>query len=370
MFRNRRWAALAALFLAFSLVAAACGDDDSSSSGTTDTTAAGGSSSGATGGSTIDYSTCEGSITGSGSSFVDAYHQAAIDALSEDSPLEVTYNSVGSGTGKEEFGSGLTDFAGTDSLVKEGDGPTAGEFVYVPTVAAPITVSYNLSGVDGLQLSADTLAGIFQGDIKTWDAPEIAADNPDADLPSTDIIIAHRADGSGTTSNFTKYLDDASDVWTLGAGDTVEWPSDSQAGQKNTGVAQIIQDNDGAIGYVDLSDADALGLTYASIKNKDGDYVQPTLDGATAALSGAEVNDDGSYNPLNAAGADAYPITSPTFLLVRTNYDDQATADAVTCFATFLVTDGQSVAADVLYASLPDNLRQKALDQIDQIGVG
>ncbi len=367
MFRNRRWAALAALFLAFSLVAAACGDDDSSS-GTTDTT--GGSSPTAAGdGSTVDFSACEGSITGSGSSFVDAFHQAAIDALSEVSPLEVTYNAVGSGTGKEEFGSGLTDFAGTDSLVKEGDGPTAGEFVYVPTVAAPITVSYNLSGVDGLQLSADTLAGIFQGDIKTWDAPEIAADNPDVDLPSTDIIIAHRADGSGTTSNFTKYLDAASDVWTLGSGDTVEWPSDSQAGQKNTGVAQIIQDNDGAIGYVDLSDADALGLTFASIENKAGNYVQPTLDGATAGLAGAEINDDGSYNPLDAAGSDAYPITSPTFLLVRTNYDDQATADAVTCFATYLVTDAQAIAPDVLYAPLPDNLLQKAMDQIDQIGV-
>jgi phosphate transport system substrate-binding protein len=352
------------LLLVFGLVAAACGDDgDDTSSDTTE--AAGGEPADAG-----DYSGLSGSITGSGSSFTDAFLQEAIVAFADVSDLEVTYNAVGSGTGKEEFGGDLTDFAGTDSLVKDGDGPEAGSFLYVPTVAAPITVSYNLSDVPDLQLSADTLAGIMQGDITSWDDEAIAADNPDADLPSEDVIIVHRADGSGTTSNFTKYLDKASDVWTLGAGDEVEWPTSSQAGEKNTGVAQLIKDNEGAIGYVDLSDAEASGLTFAAIKNKDGEYVLPTLEGVSSGLEGAEVADDLTYDPLDAAGADAYPITSPTYLLVRTTYADQQTADNVKGFLTFVLTDAQDLAEDVAYAKLPDSLREKALAQLDQITVG
>lgn len=351
------------LVLIFGLVAAACGSssNDAGSGGTT-TTAAGGSG--------IDYSALSGSLTASGASFPDAFYQDVIAAFADVSPLDVTYNSTGSGTGKEQFGSGLTDFAGSDSLVKEGDGPAAGSFLYVPTVAAPITVSYKLKGVPTLQLSADTLAGIMQGDIKSWDDPAIAADNPDATLPNENIVIVHRADGSGTTSNFTKYLDKASDVWKLGVGDQVEWPAASQAGEKNTGVAQLVKDNEGAIGYVDFSDATAAGLTFASIKNKDGKYVQPSLEATSAGLDGATVNADLSYDPLDAAGADAYPITAPTYLLVRTTYKDQATLDNVVGFVTYVLTEGQALAQDVGYAKLPDSLREKALAQLDKITVG
>lgn len=353
------------LLVAFGLVAAACGGGDDGETGSSDTTA---SSDGSTSG--VDYSALSGSITGSGSSFTDAFLQEAIVAFADVSDLEVTYNSVGSGTGKEQFGSDLTDFAGTDSLVKDGDGPAAGTFLYVPTVAAPITVSYNLPDVPDLQLSADTLAGIFQGDITSWDDAAVAADNPDADLPAEDITIVHRSDGSGTTSNFTKYLDKAADGWTLGAGDQIEWPTSSQAGEKNTGVAQLVKDNEGAIGYVDLSDADASGLTYAAIQNQDGEYVLPTLEGVSSGLEGADVADDLSYDPLDAAGADAYPITSPTFILVRTTYADQATVDNVVGFLTFVLTEAQDLAEGVSYAKLPDSLRERALAQLDKITVG
>jgi phosphate transport system substrate-binding protein len=350
------------LILAFGLLAAACGGDDAKDeTGGTDSTEADSSA----------YADLTGSITGSGATFPDAFYQAAIDAFGDVSDLSVTYNAVGSGTGKEEFGGNLNNFAGTDSLVKDGDGPAAGSFLYVPTVAAPITISYNLSGVDELQLSPDTLAGIFQGSITSWDDEAIAEDNPDADLPSKDIVMVHRADGSGTTSNFTKYLAKAAPTaWTLGSGDTVAWPTSSQAGQKNTGVAQLIKDNDGAIGYVDFSDAEATGLTYAAIKNKDGEFVAPSLDGVVAGLEGATVNEDLSYDPLDAAGKDAYPITAPTYILVRTTYADQATLDNVKGFVTFLLTEGQDLAADVSFAKLPDALREQALAQLDKLTVG
>jgi phosphate transport system substrate-binding protein len=365
---KKKLLAMLSLLLVFGLVTAACGGDDSD-----DTSKTGGTTGSTTGGagSDVDDTALSGTITGSGSSFTDAFIQAAIDSFSDGSDLSVTYNPTGSGQGKKDFGANLVSFAGTDSLVKDGDGPAAGSFLYVPTVAAPITISYNLSGVDDLQLSAGSLAGIFSGTIDKWDDAEIKADNPDADLPSKGIVMVHRADGSGTTSNFTKYLTKAAGAaWTLGSGDTVAWPANSQAGQKNTGVAQIIKDTDGAVGYVDLSDAEATQLTFAKVKNQAGRYVDPTIEGARAALEGATVNADLSYDPLDSAGEAAYPITSPTYLLVRTRYADQKTADNVKGFITFLLTDGQKLAGDVSYTKLSTDLQAKALAQLDKITVG
>jgi phosphate transport system substrate-binding protein len=314
------------------------------------------------------YAGLSGTLKASGASFPDAYYQEVITSFQDVAPdVTVNYNATGSGTGKKEFGQGLTDFAGSDSLVKDSDGVAAGSFLYVPTVAAPITVSYNLSGVTALKLSPDTLAKIFQRDIKTWNDAAIAADNTGMTLPNKPITVVHRSDGSGTTSNFTKYLDSASEAWKLGAGDTVAWPADTQAGAKNTGVAQLVKQTDGAIGYVDLSDAQASQLVFAEVKNKDGRFVAPTLEGTTAGLNGAQVADDLSYNPLNATGPDAYPITAPTFILVRTSYGDANKAKLVKAFLTYLLTDGQAKAKDVSFAPLPDSLRQKALAQLDKV---
>lgn len=315
-----------------------------------------------------DYAGLAGELKASGASFPDAYYQEVISSFKEAAPdVTINYNATGSGTGKKQFGQGLVDFAGTDSLVKDTDGVAAGSFLYVPTVAAPITISYNLQGVDKLQLSPDTLAKIFQTEIKTWSDPAIAADNPGAKLPSTPIVVAHRSDGSGTTSNFTKYLTAASPAWKLGSGDTVAWPATTQGGEKNTGVAQIIKQSNGAIGYVDLSDAKETGLTFAALKNKDGQFVTPTLEGVTAGLEGAEVKEDLSYNPLNAAGAAAYPITAPTYIVVKTKYDDAKKAELVKGFLKFLLNDGQELAKDVDFAALPASLKEKALAQVDKI---
>jgi phosphate transport system substrate-binding protein len=357
--------------LAFTAACSSGNDTDTSA-----TTTAGSGSTGTTagdgGGADIDYASLEGSITGSGSSFQDAFEQASIEAfLDEATGADVTYNSVGSGQGKQEFGQGLTDFAGTDSLVKAdgSDGVEEGSFLYVPITAAPITVSYNLDGVDELNLSAATLANIFDTDITNWNDPAIAADNPDATLPDQPITVVHRSDGSGTTSRYTSFLETAAAAdWTLGHGDSVAWAASTQAGEKNTGVAQLISSTPGAIGYVDLSDADAAGLVYANIQNAAGDFEAPTLEGASAALDGAEVPDDLSINTINAEGDGVYPITAPTFVLVRTSYDDPAVADLVKGYVRFLLTDAQDLAEENGYAPLPDGLDQQALAQLDGIG--
>ncbi|HEX7744048.1 MAG TPA: phosphate ABC transporter substrate-binding protein PstS [Micromonosporaceae bacterium] len=322
------------------------------------------------GGAGNDLANLSGELKASGASFPDAYYQEVIGAFQDEAnKVTINYNATGSGTGKKQFGQGLVDFAGTDSTVKpEKDGVKEGEFLYVPTVAAPITVSYNVQGVDKLQLSPDTLAKIFSAQIKTWNDPAIAADNSGVTLPNTAITVAHRSDGSGTTNNFTKYLAAAApSTWKLGNGDTVAWPATTQGGEKNTGVAQIVKQTNGAIGYIDLSDAKASGLKFAALKNKDGKFVEPTLEGVTAGLEGAEVKEDLTYNPLNAAGAEAYPITAPTYILVKTKYDDANKAKLVKAFLTYLLKDGQDLAKEVDFAPLSDNLKQKALAQVEKI---
>ncbi len=311
-------------------------------------------------------------LNGSGSTFQKTFDEAAIAAFHDKEPnVTVNYAGGGSSKGKTDLQTKTVDFAGTDSTIKPEDMSKyqGGKVLYFPTVAAPITVSYNLRGVDKLQLSPQTLAGIFSGTIKKWNAPEIAADNSGTTLPATDIVIVHRAEGSGTTSNFSKYLAAAGgSAWTLGTpGDTVNWPASSQAGQGNAGVAQIVKQTDGAIGYVDYSDAVASGLVFASIKNKDGKFVAPTLDGASAAIANATIHDDLTYSPLDPAGPDVYPITSPTWIIVYATQTDKAKGQALKDFLTFLLNDGQSLAKDAKYAPLPDSLKQKAIAQLDKI---
>ena len=308
-------------------------------------------------------------LNGSGATFPQAFYEEVIGAFKEVQPgITVNYGGGGSGKGRQELQDMVVDFAGSDGLVKAEDAPRykGGAFLYFPTVAAPITVSYNLGDVKDLKLDAPTIARMFQRQIKQWDDPAIKALNPEASLPGTAITVVHRADGSGTTENFTRYLTAAApDAWTLKSGSTVEWPADTQAGNGNTGVAQLVKSSPGAVGYVDLSDSKAAGLQQASLRNKAGSFVKPTLEGTSAALEGVTVNDDLSYNPLNADGTQAYPIAAPTWILAYRNQPDKAKAEALRSFLRFLLNDGQDLAGDVDYARLPKSLQAKAMAQLD-----
>jgi phosphate transport system substrate-binding protein len=364
---RKHWRVLLAVLAVFALIAAACGGDDDDSSSNT---SAGGEPS--TTASGVDYSSLSGTLNGSGATFPQAFYETAIAGLAEEAPnLTVNYGGGGSGKGKTDLADGVVDWAGSDSLVKPEDMAkydSGGGIFYFPTVAAPITVSFNLSGVDKLQLDADTLAGIFSRKITKWNDSAIAATNDGVDLPSTDIVVAHRADASGTTNNFTKYLMTAAPTtWTLGNGDTVNWPTDTQAGNGNPGVAQIISQTNGAIGYVDLADATAAKLDTASVKNAAGKYIAPTLDGAQAAVAGATVNADLTYNPLNAAGAKAYPITAPTYVIVYKTSKDSAKTPLIQGWLNYVLGPAQDLAKDAGFASLPSSLKDQAVAQIDQI---
>ena len=311
-------------------------------------------------------------LNASGATFPQSYYEEVIGAFKQkDSNITVNYAGGGSGKGRQDFADQVTDFGASDAPYNATDaaGVKGGTFFYFPTVAAPITVSYNLKGVKNLQLSAETLAKTFSGAIKTWDDAAIKAENKNAKLPSTAITVVHRADSSGTTENFTKFLTAAAPTaWTLGAGSTVSWPADTQAGQGNPGVGQIVKGTDGAIGYVDFADAKALKLSFAKIKNKDGKYVAPSVKATTAAVDKAQVKDDLTYDPLNASGASAYPIAAPTWLLVYQNQSDSAKGKAIKSFLNYVYGNGQKLAPEVDYAPLPKSLLDKAKAQVKQVG--
>ncbi len=365
--RGGRLTWLVALLAVVALFAAACGSDDAADENTDEgsspaETAADGAP------SDDDIAALTASIAGGGASFPDAYYQAVNADFNGIAGAErVTYAKSGSSDGRSQLAAGTVDFAGSDSLPKDGE-DFGGTLLFFPTVAAPITVSYHLEGVDELNLTPDVIAGIFQAEITTWDDEKIAADNPDADLPSTPITVVHRSDGSGTTNNFTKFLVAAApDVWTLDSGDEVNWPASTQGAEKNSGVAEVINQTDGAIGYVDLADAGKAGLSIANVANADGEFIAPSVAAVQAALEGAEIADDLTYNPLNSPGEGAYPITAPTWILVVAEQTDAAKAETLSAYLRYLLTTGQQEASGTGYTALPTELAEKAIAQIDQI---
>jgi phosphate transport system substrate-binding protein len=310
-------------------------------------------------------------LDGSGSTFQYGFNQVVIGGFKQQQKsVTINYQPVGSGTGRTDFANGTTDFGGTDAPYKDTDPQPSGEFFYFPTVVAPITVAYNLEGAQGLKLSADTIAKIFSGAITTWDDASIEAENPKAKLPSTTITVARRSDSSGTTANFTSFLTKAAPTdWTLGSGSTVSWPEGTQGAQGNSGVAKLVKSTDGAIGYVDYSDAVASDLTFAAVKNSSGKYVVPSIASASAAADGATVETNLVYDPIDAPGAKAYPITSPTWIMVMADQTDAAKGAAIKGFLTYIYGDGQKLAETVDYAPLPKKLLAQAKAQVKKITV-
>jgi phosphate transport system substrate-binding protein len=359
-----------AVVLALGLLASACKSKDADTASTGATT--GGNDE--VKGLSVDYATLSATLNASGSTFQAALEEAAKAGFLEVAPkVTINYGGGGSGKGKTDLQGQVVDFAGSDSLIKPEDKALykGGDVLYFPIAAAPITVAYQLDGVSKLQLSADTIAKIFQAQITKWDDAAIKADNPGVTLPATSIVIVHRAEGSGTTNNFTGFLTKAAPTaWTLGKGDTVNWPA-SQAGAGNQGVAQLIgngtstlKGTNGAIGYVDFADAKATNLKTASIKNAAGKYVAPTLAGVAAALAETTPAADLTYDPLNAAGDDTYPIATPTWILVYKNQTDKAKGAALKGFLNFILTDGQALNEPSNYAPLPAKYRTLAIAQL------
>jgi phosphate transport system substrate-binding protein len=349
--------------------------------GTLALTACGASNEGGSNDASASTAQLSGDLVGAGSSAQQAAMQAWQAGFSSEQPgVTFSYDPVGSGGGREQFLTGGTDFAGSDSALTDEELATAADrcgtsgVFELPNYISAIAVVYNLDGVQDLNLSPATLAGIFNGSITTWNDPKIAADNPDATLPSTAITPVHRGDKSGTTKNFTDYLDKAATgVWTAGA--VEEWPtSGGEAANGTSGMVDAVKSGAGAIGYADESQAGQLGIA----KIKVGDtFVAPSPEGAAAVVANSDrVAGRGEHDLAvsvnrTTTSADEYPIVLVSYHIGCIEYDDQATADAVRAFESYVVSkDGQQVAAKNAGSSpITEDARTAAQAAIDAITV-
>ncbi len=282
--------------------------------------------------------------------------------------VQIDYPGGGSGKGISDFTAKNVDFAGTDAPLSASQREAAPNALHIPETIGAITVAYNLPGVaSGLKLTGQVVSDIYLGTITKWNDPAITALNTGTTLPDAQIVTVHRSDSSGTTNWFTKYLDLVSSTWDLGNGTSVQWPIGTGA-NGNPGVASTVQSTTYAIGYVELAYALKNSMTVAMIQNSAGNYVAPSLASTTKAAEAltnlpAGDGDWGSVSILNTAGAEAYPIVTPTYLLVYKELNvvpgmDQNKATQLVQFLWYIVHGGQSLASDLEYASLPSNVVQ------------
>jgi phosphate transport system substrate-binding protein len=314
-----------------------------------------------------------GTLNGSGSTFQLTFQQTAIQSFKAIQPnITVNYGGGGSGKGRTDLASGVVQYAGSDTAPIPSDEVASfkGKTVlYFPVLVGPITVSFNVPGVKSLKLDAPTIADIFQAKITKWNDSKIAALNPGVKLPSTAITIARRSDSSGTTQNFSEFLvEGAPGVWKLGSDSTINWPADSRGGNGNGGVAQIVKSTTGAVGYVDYADAKASGLTFASIKNKAGNYIAPSTESATEAANNVTVKPNLTFSAIWASGSGSYPVTYQSWVLVYQKQSSSSTTKDLKDYVGYLVGDGQKLLTELGYAPLPSSMDQKAKAQLSQIG--
>ncbi len=367
--RRQRVATVGAAAVATALSLAACSSSSSSS-----TPASSGSGSATSSSPAASSSALSGTLNGSGSTLQLVYEQTAISSFRSVQPnMTVNYGGGGSGKGRTDLASGVVNFAGSDSPIpaKEEANFKGKTVLYYPILISPITVSYNLSGLSKpLQLSAPVIANIFEGKITTWNNSAIAADNPGVSLPSTTITVAVRSDSSGTTQNFSQFLvEGAPGVWTLGTSSIIKWPATAHASAGNGGVAQIVKSTPGAVGYVDYATAKASGLTSASIKNKDGSYVAPSVAAASAAASNATIKPNLTFSAIWAPGASSYPITAQSWVLVYQTQPSTNDAALLKAYIGYLVGAGQQLLPPIGYAPLPTSVDQQAQAQLSKIGM-
>jgi phosphate transport system substrate-binding protein len=292
------------------------------------------------------------------------YHDAHPD-------IQFNYQSIGSGGGIRQVLAGTVDFGASDGpMTDEQLAQAKTKILHVPTVLGADVPAYNIPGVTSeLKFTPEALAGIFLGKITSWNDPAIAKENPGVKLPTDQIIVIHRSDGSGTTYIWTDYLSKISPEWQsqAGKGTSVKWPV-GLGGKGNEGVAGMIRQMQGAIGYVELVYAVQNKITYGSVRNAAGEFVKASLDSVTAAAASVKsMPADFRISITNAPGKDAYPISSFTWLLIPAQSKDAAKGKIIADFLNWMVDDGQKMTADLTYAPLPESVVTKVKAEIKQV---
>ncbi len=310
-------------------------------------------------------------LNGAGATFPAPIYSKWFDQFEKETGTRVNYQAIGSGGGIRQFTAGVVDFGATDAFMTQKEMESAGgDVLHIPTVMGSVAIVYNLSGVAGIKLDGDTLAGIYLGDIRKWNDEKISALNPGKNLPDKDITVVHRSDASGTTSIFTNYLAKVSTGWAskVGADKSVSWPV-GIGGKGNFGVAGSVKQITGSIGYVELAYALENQMTYASIKNRSGNFVEPDISATSAAAEGGlkKIPSDFRIDMTNMPGAKSYPIVGMTWLLVHKNQKDSVKGQALKDMLKWCMDKGQKYAEGLHYAPLPDKIIAKVKSAIDSI---
>jgi len=276
--------------------------------------------------------------------------------------VQVNYQSIGSGGGIRQFSDGTVDFGGTDApMTDSAIAGIGGNVIHLPTVLGAVVPIYNLAGLgQPIRFTPELLSDIFLGKLTTWNDPRIASVNPGVTLPAEEIVVVHRSDGSGTSFVWTDYLSKVSADWVshVGRGTSVNWPT-GLGGKGNEGVSATVQQTPGAVGYVELGYAlpnrDKIAIGH--VRNRAGNFIEPTIAAITAAAAGAMEEmgpqTDFRVSITDSPGADAWPISSFTWILLHRDYEDAAKAGELVKFLWWAVTDGQAAAPALGYAPLP-----------------
>lgn len=316
------------------------------------------------------------SLQGAGATFPNPLYQKWLSEYGKlHSNVRIDYQSIGSGGGIKQLKEQTVDFGASDAPMKEDDLKSApGEVLHIPTVLGAVVITYNLQGVNQpLKFSSEVIADIFLGKIKKWNDPKIAADNSGVTLPANDITVVHRSDGSGTSAVFTDYLSKVSAEWKekVGSGTSPSWPI-GIGGKGNEGVTGQVKNTPNTIGYVELAYAVQNKLPVAQIKNASGNFIEPSIDAVTAAASASAANtpEDLRVSITNAAGPQAYPISSYTYILVFKQQKDAAKGKALVDFLWWGIHDGEQFAKELQYAPLPADIVKRAEGKISSITAG
>ena len=314
-------------------------------------------------------------INGAGATFPYPIYSKWFDEYHKANGTQINYQSVGSGAGIKQVTEGTVDFGASDGpmnddQIKAYRAKNGTGILHFPTVLGAVVPTYNIAGVSGaLNFTPEALSGIFLGRITKWNDPAIVAANKGLNLPANDIVVIHRSDGSGTTYIWTDYLSKVNPDWKdrVGKGTSVNWPV-GLGGKGNEGVAGVVRQMAGAIGYVELIYAVQNKIPYGSVRNAAGDFVKASLESVTAAAASVKTMPaDFRVSITNAPGKDAYPISSFTWLLIPAQSKDAARGKIITDFLNWMVDDGQKMTAALTYAPLPNNVAEKVKAEIKQV---
>lgn len=316
-------------------------------------------------------------LTGAGATFPYPIYSKWFDEYRKAySGVEINYQSIGSGGGIRQLEDGTVDFGASDGPMNDEQLASFQKqhnavVLHFPTVLGADVPSYNIPGIsDELNFTPQALAGIYLGTVKKWNDPEIAKANPKVKLPAVDIVVAHRADGSGTTYVWTDYLSKISEDWKtkVGKGTSVNWPV-GIGGKGNEGVSGLVQQTPNSIGYIELNYAVQNHLNYGRVQNPFGNFVKAEFSSVTAAASEAakSMPDDFRVSITNAPGANAYPVSSFTWLLIPSKIPDSRKKKAITDFLHWMLTEGQSYAEPLSYSRLPREVVDKETQAISRV---